>query len=268
MAFTTFLIHLAVLCTALKNLHGEPLAGVAVAKVEENEFNAAASIVYLDPTSPVNDRHFCSGTLISPKHILTSHHCTIKKNPKNIAIFLGSPDVKWHRQYHADKIIAYNFWFHKKYNKLQDLDIYDASIITLKEEVNPEDVKPVTIRYDSYENLKESGAVVMGWSSPQSDKKLEELKKASVTFINEKECQKLTVLKFPGEKKILCSIATPPVGIKVDDRGGPLLDLKKRLIGINLAVSLTKQGNPDYVVHVHSNVRYFQEFINEIINSP
>lgn len=116
-----------------------------------------------------SDGHFCGGSIISKKFILTAAHCVSKKSAKNIYVMSGGelqdeliklPSVK--------KIITSNYktWFQNKGIKRHDIALLELSNnIELSSKIAIIDLPEVSTNAD-IENLllnAENNIIITGW---------------------------------------------------------------------------------------------------------
>ncbi|KAJ8664540.1 hypothetical protein QAD02_006202 [Eretmocerus hayati] len=247
-------------------INGEPLAGAKVKKVAQNELDFVASIAYRDKSDSRKDSHFCSGALISSRHVLTNEHCILSKNVAKVVIYLGSPDVRSAKEYFPAKWTSFGSWYYKKYNDIiPNLDISDAAIITLRKAVNPEKIKPARISYEPLEKLEGSQVIIAGWGTLMDSSKSTYLKKAIVNVESNAVCSKVASLMSVVKEKFLCTSAKPVVFTKSGDRGGPVLDAALNVIAITSGNHFPKDKDPHSAVNVHVNVLYYKDFITDCL---
>jgi secreted trypsin-like serine protease len=88
------------------------LIGVNVRLVNENEFPFITSFSRLDinANGELEVQHFCTGSLISKKDVVTAEHCLLEKDLTSIRVIIGSVDVRLGRRYKIFKWLSYNQW--------------------------------------------------------------------------------------------------------------------------------------------------------------
>lgn len=114
-------------------MRGEAIQGVNVKDANENEFPFAVALSLVNNgTNPIPPtvRVFCSGSLITRKHVLTAEHCIIKKHVNEVEILVGSVNLNLCKAYDPKKFMTYQQWKYKVSNKFP-LYYHDVAVITV-----------------------------------------------------------------------------------------------------------------------------------------
>ncbi|KAJ8664470.1 hypothetical protein QAD02_006132 [Eretmocerus hayati] len=254
-----------ILVVCLSFTKSEPLSGKHVKRVAQHDLDFVASIAYQSTSgSHRKDNHICSGTLISPRHILTHERCLLNKIREHLAIYVGSPDIKSASPYHACKWISYSSWYSENTNRFVNIGGSHIAIITICMNVVPAIAVPAPISPLTYDELEGSGVTVAGWGLLKDGSKSSYLKKATVKLLTQNTCNEFHHFETQERDRYLCTRSSPYVIVKPGDAGGPILDTKKRVIGVTSGSFWHGRSNdPEDAINIHVNISYYRTFIQE-----
>lgn len=99
-----------------------------IEQVKQGDFSFAVSIRDDIPFYDPEETHFCTGSLISRKHILTSEHCG-KERVLEAKVVVGSVDIRSGTSYDVGSWLSFDDWVVNK-NYLNAVK-YDVAIVTV-----------------------------------------------------------------------------------------------------------------------------------------
>ncbi|XP_026479568.1 trypsin-1-like [Ctenocephalides felis] len=211
--------------------------------------------MYVSLRSPSG--HFCGGTIIKNRFVLTAAHCCIYER-QYLFVVTGSTKLSHNStRFEVEDIIK-----HESYDPI--LVENDVAIIKIKGEFQYSNkTAPILVR--NQETLKpDTSCLVSGWGTTNEAIKLpsEHLMKVEVNIVEKAQCSKLFAgissiteamlcASFPGGGRDACS----------GDSGGPLV-CDGLLTGV---VSWGVYcGHPDYP-GVYTNISHYNNWINTTI---
>ncbi|OXU23972.1 hypothetical protein TSAR_000022 [Trichomalopsis sarcophagae] len=240
--------------------HAEPSVGVNVQQLKENKYPFVVSIG--DNRDPDQIKHFCTGALISNRHVLTSEHCVEDLEYKDIHVLVGSFDLLEGRKIGVKSWLTYDDWADKN-GYTSEFANNDIAVLTLSTEV--EGINPAVLSNLKNFKLKNTEAIVAGWGVSNSGDIPRFMQTARVRVVPSTECIE-RIQKVQGKRIILpsklylCTAATPYALIQGGDSGGPLFNDKLEIIGVNDSSS-PKRYRPEQqsdVMNVHVSVDYYR----------
>ncbi|XP_068981423.1 chymotrypsin-2-like isoform X2 [Bombus flavifrons] len=146
---------IAILEASVASINEVPkIVGGSVA--EDGQYPYQASLRY-------KNRHFCGGSILNERWVLTAAHCLSSFNDTSIAIVLGSNTLdKGGDVYQSEKIIS-----HPKYSSI--LIRNDIGLIKVdKDIVFGDKVKPIALPNENFGKI-DYPAVLSGWGTTSGD---------------------------------------------------------------------------------------------------
>ncbi|NP_001164348.1 serine protease precursor [Nasonia vitripennis] len=265
----TFNILLLQCLLIYKLSHAEPSVGVNVQQLKENKYPFVVSIG--DNRDPDQIKHFCTGALISNRHVLTSEHCVEDLEYKDIHVLVGSFDLLKGQKIGIKSWLTYDDWADKN-GYTSEFANNDIAVLTLSTEVKG--INPAVLSNLKNFKLKNTEAIVAGWGVSNSGDIPRFMQTARVRVVPSAECIE-RIQKVQGARVILpsklylCTAATPYALIQGGDSGGPLFNDKLEIIGVNDSSCPEKyrpEQQPD-VMNVHASVDYYRSFINDALKT-
>lgn len=214
--------------------------------------------------SRFSNSHFCGGSIISKRFILTAAHCTQDLNayPVNVYVVVGalyrlSGGIKMA----LDKIVAHQKYSHRRIKN-------DISLLrTVNEMVYSKSVKPIALPTEIPPFNGDLDVIVSGWGRnkfptlPGSSQLPNILQFAPGKTLSFTECKKrfesTAAVEFLSETNI-CTTNPKGRGACHGDSGGPLISNDRALVGIVSWGIPCATGLPD----VYTNVYFYLDWIH------
>ncbi|XP_043272452.1 chymotrypsin-1-like [Venturia canescens] len=198
-----------------------------------------------------SERHFCSGSILNKRYVLTAAHCAEAVSYKETQIVVGTNHLNARPQvYAAEASIV-----HEKYVMFQDYDI--ALLKTTKDIEFNEHVQPIKIPDRDITDYSLT-ATFSGWGVLDAD---------DTAAPNDLQEIFLKLYKYDYETEVLdrhvFTLNREGEGICFGDSGGPLV-LNGAVIGIASYVVPCARGQPDAYTRVFSYKSWVESKIRTI----
>ncbi|CAK1540397.1 unnamed protein product [Leptosia nina] len=200
-------------------------------------------------------QHFCGGSIIASRWILTAAHCTIK-NKKDVKVVAGTNSLSSGGDtYEIGEIIQ-----HEKYNGSSFAN--DIKLLKLTKEIKFGN-KVGTINLPSKDTPGKVELVASGWGYTDNRRTVpDKLQKLTVTTLSVKDCQQSDLKRYhntnPITEKQICIFKNSRTGLCNGDSGGPIAD-KNTLVGIASWAIPCARGRPDVLTRVYSYLDWIEK---------
>ncbi|XP_063701065.1 trypsin-1-like [Culicoides brevitarsis] len=202
-------------------------------------------------------RHFCGGSIISKKWILSAAHCMEQMTASRLKVRVGSSFHKSDgKVVKVVKIVS-----HPSYNK-RTID-YDYALVELAEELEfNTSVQSVDLPAQNEELVAGANCVVSGWGNTQSSLESNaQLRSVVVPVISREDCAKDYDGFNPITDRMVCAgFRTGGKDACQGDSGGPFVH-NKVLVGV---VSWGKGCADKNYPGVYSNVANVRDWIKKV----
>ncbi|XP_045487398.1 chymotrypsin-2-like [Pieris rapae] len=200
--------------------------------------------------------HFCGGSILSERWILTAAHCTVGSSTGSVKVVVGTNSlVDGGEKYSVDKIIV-----HEGYDG--GLIFNDISLVKVtKDIVFGDRVKPISL--PEFNTNADTELLLTGWGRLSYPGNLPDvLQMINVTALSVDECQSLFSGINPVFDSQICSLTKAGEGACHGDSGGPLVE-DNRVVGIVSWGMPCARGYPDVYTRVFSFLEWIQANIND-----
>ncbi|XP_016837475.1 chymotrypsin-2 [Nasonia vitripennis] len=200
--------------------------------------------------------HFCGGSIINKRWILTAAHCLERRGPRGVQVQVGSNKLLGDRdsQIYQSEYVTY----HRKWDI--NTITYDIGLLRVDRDIvfTPK-VQPIAlINYD----ITEAGAsaVLSGWGSTRlGGPAPNDMQQMTAELISQKACNQSWHTQYPITESHICTVTPFEVGACHGDSGSPLV-VHGVQVGIASFVQPCAKGEPD----VFTRVFTFLDWIKEI----
>ncbi|XP_044004081.1 chymotrypsin-2-like [Aphidius gifuensis] len=200
------------------------------------------------------NRHFCGGSIINEKWILTAAHCIKSKTESSVIVVVGTNSLSTGgEKYKADLLIV-----HEKYESL--IFAYDIGLIRTAERIKfSEKISSIDLPTSDFNKIDYPGKL-SGWGTTeyggQSPDKLQEL---DLMIISQSKCQ--SYFGNVGNHHI-CGMTRAGQGACHGDSGSPLTS-DGVVVGLASFVRPCAVGFPDVYTRVWTFMDWIQSNIKE-----
>ncbi|XP_076666967.1 chymotrypsin-2-like isoform X1 [Andrena cerasifolii] len=212
---------------------------------EDGQYPYQASLRY-------KNRHFCGGSVLNKRWILTAAHCLSSFNDTGIAVVLGTNILDdGGDEYQSERVIA-----HPRYSSA--LIRNDIGLIRLSKDIAFGDkVKPVSLPNENFSKI-DYPAVLSGWGTTSYPGETpNELHHIQLSVIDQRECLNAS---FRVTNDNICTLNKRGEGACHGDSGGPLVADNEQIGVVSWGIPCAR-GRPDVFTRVYS----YSEWINKYI---
>lgn len=219
-----------------------------------------------------NNGHFCGGSIVNNKWILTAAHCVNNRNPNNIQVAVGITNQNQIGD-EGQLIDVVTIIIHPDYDASENNN--DIALLELADEVSfNKNSQPIRIIDNNNSYLLEPDydafASGWGWTTPGSSSASKHLMGVDVFIISNEEADRMLDISLPNHPKLTGNMISS--GYKGSDRegpchgdsGGPLTAENSN--GINYLIGAVSWGVPNCVGDensptVYTNILNYEDWV-------
>ncbi|EFN68767.1 Chymotrypsin-1 [Camponotus floridanus] len=213
----------------------------------EGEYPYQASLRY-------RNQHFCGGSVIKKRWILTAAHCLSGFNDTAINVVLGTNTLdKGGDEYSSIKRLV-----HPYYNSAFIRN--DIGLIKLdKDIVFGDKVKPIALPTQNF-NKVDYPATLSGWGTTSYPGETpNELQHIKLTVIDQKQCLSTS---FRVSSNNICTLNKKGEGVCHGDSGGPLVADGEQIGVVSWGIPCAK-GRPDVFTRIYHYMDWIEQHLKE-----
>ncbi|XP_011506550.1 PREDICTED: chymotrypsin-2-like [Ceratosolen solmsi marchali] len=234
-----------VICSLLDNFHYFSTV-LAIERIEQKIVGGLAAEDGQYPyqvSLRINNRHFCGGSIINNRWILTAAHCLAGFNNTAISAVVGTNYLdKSGSIYQSKRIIS-----HPKYSSLFIRN--DIGLIELEKDIEfSEKIQPIKLPDTNFDKI-DYPAILSGWGTTSyPGEPPNELQHIKLSVIDQHECLNTS---FRVTNKNICTLSKKGEGACHGDSGGPLVADQVQIGVVSWGTPCAK-GKPDVFTRVFS----------------
>ncbi|KYN01157.1 Chymotrypsin-1 [Cyphomyrmex costatus] len=200
----------------------------------------------------INDNHFCGGSVINNRWILTASHCLTGFNDTAITVVLGTNTLNKG----GDKYLSIKKLVHPYYNSV--LIWNDVGLIKVnKDIVFGDKVKSIALPTKNFDKSNYP-ATLSGWGTTSYPGNTpNDLHHIQLTVMNQKQCASSS---FRVTNANICTLNKQGEGACHGDSGGPLVADNEQIGVVSWGIPCAK-GRPD----IFTRVYFYRDWINKCI---
>ncbi|XP_017889733.1 chymotrypsin-1-like [Ceratina calcarata] len=209
-----------------------------------------------------NGRHFCGGSIINNRYILTAAHCVEGSSPSKITVHAGTTKVDQPGDsYAAEKIVA-----HRDYSSISLVN--DVALIRVNKNIAFTNlVKPIELASGS-KTYEGSACILSGWGTTRVNGNVPtNLQWINLVIETNAKCKKS---HWRVQASHICSFTKTGEGACHGDSGGPLV-VDGTQVGIVSFGQPCAVGKPDVYTRVSSFndwIKNQQNYMNQDLQEP
>ncbi|XP_014615268.1 PREDICTED: chymotrypsin-2-like [Polistes canadensis] len=218
---------------------------------EEGQYPHQASLRY-------KDKHFCGGSVLNKRWILTAAHCLAGLEASNITVVLGTNTLnKGGDMYQANVTIA-----HEEYDPRKVKN--DIGLIKLDKDIEfTEKVKPINLPIENYQKT-DNYVTLSGWGrTSYPGYSPNELQHIKLRVIDQKKCATMVVItRIPVTDSNICTLNQFGQGACHGDSGGPLINGDEQIGIVSWGIPCAR-NLPDVFTRVFNYLDWIKSHIKE-----
>lgn len=202
-------------------------------------------------------RHFCGGSIINKRYILTAAHCVQGTNPSSVTVHAGTTQINQNGDsYAAEKIVA-----HRDFSMVSLLN--DVALIRVNKDITFNSlVQPIALASGS-NTYEGSACILSGWGTTRLNGNTpNNLQWINLYIEKQAECKKA---HWRVQASHICTFTKQGEGACHGDSGGPLV-VGKTQVGIVSFGQPCAVGKPDVYTRVSSFVDWIKNQQTYIMN--
>ncbi|XP_046747997.1 chymotrypsin-1-like [Diprion similis] len=218
--------------------------------------NAADGAYPYQVSLRISNSHFCGGSIINQRWILTAAHCitSYQSNPSRIQVVVGTNKLNEG----GDVYVAVRAIPHPRYSSL--LIRNDVALIEVEEDiVYDSKVQPIPLPTEDFTKT-DYPATLTGWGSTSfpSTGAPNDLQQISLNIISQEACLARSILTSASN---ICTLTVAGEGACHGDSGGPLVSDGIQ-VGIVSWGTPCAVGDPDVFARVWSFIDWINGYVN------